>query len=209
MGIMVGRGTSPVTFDTQKFQKRLEMIAKEFGEKTDTRVKMDLTFYDALDRPVAEESGLSQNTLLEIIPKKEIQETETPETEALETETMLIPAVIPLKTSRKKQTFKPTATKAATEIRGDDISRTKQGIYTLQIAAYKEFKDAVSQMALLDEKGFSSYKVKGQKDGVTWYRVRAGSFGTWDEAEKFKEKLSAVKINSMIITKDKDEDINE
>ncbi|MCK5836987.1 MAG: hypothetical protein KAH09_06940 [Desulfobacula sp.] len=27
LGIMVGRGTSPVTFDTQKFQKRLEAIA--------------------------------------------------------------------------------------------------------------------------------------------------------------------------------------
>ena len=54
LGIMVGRGTSPVTFDTQKFQKRLETIASEFGEKKDTPEKVDLKFYDVLDQPAPE-----------------------------------------------------------------------------------------------------------------------------------------------------------
>lgn len=203
LGIMVGRGTSPVTFDTQKFQKRLEIIANEFGGEKDIRRKMDLTFYDVLDKPVPEESVLPKNKPLEIIPKKEISAKET----------IVVPDAIPLKTSLKKQTFKQTfkqtATRTKPDIGAEDALKTDQGKYTLQIAAYKEFKDAVSQMADLEKKGFSSYRVRGQKQGVTWYRIRTGSFASFDEAEKFKEKLSKAKVNSMIITKDKDEDINK
>ena len=208
LGIMVGRGSSPVTFDTQKFQKRLETIANEFGEKKGFRKKIDLKFYDVLDRPAPEEAVPPKKKPLEIIPKKE---------------TIIVADEIPFKTSRKKQTFKKETNKAKTETKGlkpaeiktKPISlkkikppeqltdkKTLKGKYTIQIAAYKEFKDAVTQMAILDKKGFSSYRVKGQKEGVTWYRVRTGSFETWDEAKKIKEKLKQAKINSMIIKKE-------
>jgi SPOR domain len=199
LGIMVGRGTSPVIFDTQKFQKRLEIIANEFGGEKEIRAKMDLTFYDDLDKPVPEEGAPSKYKPLEIIPKKEMPEKEK----------IVVPDAIPLKTSLKKQTFKLTATSTKQDIGSENALKTDQGKYTLQIAAYKEFKDAVSQMADLEKKGFSSYRVRGQKQGVTWYRIRTGSFANFDEAEKFKERLSKAKVNSMIITKDKDEDINK
>ena len=196
-----------MTFDTQKFQKRLEAIANEFGEKKGTRQKIDLKFYDVLDRPVPEEKVPPKNKPLEIIPKKE---------------TIIVTGKIPIKTSRKKQTFKKEAntakhqTKAIkpSEIKAKPLSSKKEkpseqltekknlkGKYTIQIAAYKEFKDAVTQMTILEKKGFSSYRIKGKKEGVTWYRVRTGSFTTYDEAKKIKEKLKKVKINSMIIKK--------
>lgn len=199
LGIMVGRGSSPVKFDTQKFQKRLEIIASEFGEKKGIQKKIDLKFYDVLDHPVPEESVPPQEKPLEIIPKKEIIVTKN---------------MIPLKTSRKKQTFKPKANKAETDIKISETLKTskaskiKQGEYTIQIAAYKNFRDAVSHMAMLEKKGFSSYRIKGQKEGVTWYRIRTGSFVTRDEAKKLKEKLDKARINSMIIKRDKNEDIN-
>ncbi|MBU1342425.1 MAG: SPOR domain-containing protein [Proteobacteria bacterium] len=221
MGIMVGRGTAPVKFDTHKFQKRLETIANEFGEKKGTTQKIDLKFYDVLDNPVPEEGVPPQKKPLEIIPRKEA----------------VIAAVAnELKTSKKKQTFikQGNTTKTDSEIK--DISKTKvqksediktqsvdlkkskasellsdpkglKGNYTLQIAAYKDFKDAVTHMAILEKKGFSSYRVKGEKDGVTWYRIRSGSFETYDAAKKFKEKLKSARINSMIIKRDKDDDI--
>ena len=213
LGIMVGRDTSPVKFDTQKFQKRLEIIANEFGEKKGTRKKIDLKFYDVLDRPVPEEGVPPKKKPLEIIPKKE---------------TITIADTISRKTSRKKQTFKQEANRVKTEtkdlkpveIKTKTVSLKKskpsekltdnkvlKGKYTIQIAAYKNFKDAITQMAVLEKKGFSSYRVKGQKDGVTWYRIRTGSFATYDEAKKIKEKLKKAKINSMIIKKDNDEDI--
>ena len=209
-------------FDTQKFQKRLETIANEFGKKKGAQKKIDLKFYDVLDHPVPEERVPPQKKPLEIIPKKE---------------TILIEEKILLKTSKKKQTFKQEAGKVETnvkirenskikdlesaEIRTKPVSSKKskpsehladnkalKGNYTIQIAAYKNFNDAVRQMVILKKKGFSSYRVKGQKDGVTWYRVRTGFFATRDEAKKIKEKLKKAKINSMIIKRDNNEDIN-
>ena len=193
-----------MTFDTQKFQKRLEIIAKEFGEKKGVQKKINLKFYDVLDHPVPEERVPPKNKPLEIIPKKE---------------TITIAGEIPVKTSRKKQTFKKKPNKAKIRIKELKPVKTKtrppeqlpdklidkkvsKGKYTIQIAAYKEFKDAVTQMTILEKKGFSSYRVRGQKEGVTWYRIRTGSFATYDEAKKIKEKLKKAKINSMIIKKE-------
>jgi len=214
LGIMVGRGSSPIEFDTQKFQKRLETIAREFGKK-ETREKIDLKFYDVLDRPVPEEAVTPKNKPMEIIPKKE---------------SVLIPDKILTKTSRKRLTFKQGANKIKTVDVKSVRTKKKSGIsvknktsvqtpvksvetkvlkgkYTIQIAAYKDFKDAVSQMSILEKKGFSSYRVKGKKDGQTWYRVRTGSFLTYAEALKFKERLKKAKINSMIIKREENENI--
>ncbi len=203
MGIMVGRGTSPVTFDTNKFQKRLEIIAREFGEKKEIKKKMDLTFYNALEKPAAEESESSkskplENKTLEIIPKKQIPEEET----------IAIPDIIPLKTSRKTLTFKQVTRNTLADEEADSLSKKEQGEYTIQVAAYNQFGDAVSQMATLKKKGFSSYWVKGQKQGKTWYRIRIGFFQTHDDAEKIKEKLNKANIKAMIIKRDNDEDNN-
>lgn len=197
LGIMVGRGSAPIEFDTQKFQKRLETIVSEFGEKKGVWKKIELKFYDVLERPVPEESMPSKKKSLEIIPRKEI---------------ILVPETIPLKESRKKQTFYPAENKAKPEslmktdpLPGDSVPKGK---YTIQIAAYKNFKDAVTQMAILEKKGVSSYWVKSQKEGVTWHRIRSGSFATHDAAKKFKEKLDKAKIKSIIIKRDNNENID-
>lgn len=212
LGIMVGRGSSPVKFDTQKFQKRLETIAGEFGKKKGVREKINLKFYDVLDRPVAEENMPSPKKTLEIVPKKETTATDK----------------IPLKTSRKKQTFKPQGNTVKTDRKTADNSKSKgtmsaevktkpirlkktgepgrstdnkapKGAYTIQMAAFKNVKDAVAQMAVFRKKGFHSYRVTGEKNGVAWHRIRTGSFTTYDAAKKFKEKLNKAKINSIII----------
>ena len=207
MGIIVGRGTSPVSFDTREFQKRLEIIANEFGGEKDTSKKMDLKFYDVLDRPVPEESVLSEIKALEIMPAEEMPVKEVPvkevpnQEEILKIGTLATPDMVPLKTSRKRLTFKKMTVKAKADIGESDSPKINQGQYTIQIAAYKEFKDAVSQMALLDEKGFSSYREKVKKNGIAWYRVRTGSFSSVDEAEKMKEKLNKTNINAQIVKK--------
>lgn len=217
LGVMVGRGTSPVEFDTLKFQKRLETIAREFGKKKEPQKKIDLKFYEVLDHPVPEEGPVPKKNSMEIIPKKE---------PAAATD------VIPEKKSRKKTTIKKQEnisspdseikkplpvnnpepvpvisksadlqkTKAQVPVMRPDISK---GAYTIQVSAHSAFKDAVTQMALLEEKGFSTYRVKGEKDGVTWYRVRTGSFASYDEAKAFQEKLDKAQIKSMIIKEGK------
>lgn len=224
LGIMVGRGTSPVTFDTQGFQKRLETIAREFNDQKGEPERIDLKFYDVLDHPVPEEGPATEAKPLEIIPKKEV---------------MAAPGGIPLKESRKRLTFNKQGNRGLTEDNRPDAVTPKEitpkeikpaesnaqwvaeksprapevpdakaaGEYTIQIAAYKAFKDAVTQMAILEKKGFASYRVKGQKDGVTWYRVRTGSFATYEAAKQFKEKLNKANIKALIIKEDRHEDI--
>ncbi len=213
LGIIVGRGNSPVNFDTQKFQKRLEVIAHDFGVQKKVPHKIDLKFYEVLDRPELEEDASHNKSKekgknVEILPKKEVV-----------TDSTL------MKTSKKKETFKkgeikvqkknrPEVKKSSEnedkkEIKPQKISPQKisQDNYTVQIAAYKDFKDAVTQMTILEKMGISSYRVKGYKNGVAWYRVRSGSFANLDEATEFKKKLDKIKINSMIIKKDDNEDI--
>lgn len=223
LGIMVGRENSPVKFDTQKFQKRLEVIAHDFGVQKKIPKKIDLKFYDVLDRPELEEVEAVNNK-----SKKGLQPDKSKSGEILPKKEVLIQESIPLKTSKKRETFKngkvkiwkaeeikqknPEIVKQVREKRDEKAGKPKtepkpapgiqKGKYTVQIAAYKKFTDAVSQMAVLQEKGFSSYRVKGLKDGVTWYRVRSGSFANFDEAKKFKRKLEKNKINSLIIKSD-------
>ncbi len=222
LGIMVGRGNSPITFDTQQFQKRLETIANEFGEKKDISEKMDLEFYKVLDGPVPEEpdhstdstgSVDSENISQEIMPKKELIVEELAEKEMHEKQTPTTADIVPSKKSRKKLTIRKTAQVKKVEKAEDNIQNITQVKYTIQIAAYKKFTDAISQRALLDEKGFTSYQVKGKKQGETWYRVRTGSFSSREEAQKSVEKLNKASINAQIleikvIKKDEDEDIN-
>ena len=195
LGIMVGRGNSPVNFDTQGFQKRLESIANEFGQKHEAEKEVDLEFFKVLDQPPAEEKPL---------PVVSVPKTARPE-ERIKPEHK--PSAPSVKTSTKKKTLQkkdlPAKTNTVAAAKTQKASKPrKKGIYTIQLAAYRNFKDAVSHMALLDKKGISSYKQKSTKDGVVWYRIRTGSFATVEAARKYKEQLAKKKINAMIIKKD-------
>ena len=70
LGIMVGRGNAPVTFDTRRFQKRLENIAQEFGQKKEPEKEVDLKFFKVLDQPVSVESIRAADSRKEITPVK-------------------------------------------------------------------------------------------------------------------------------------------
>lgn len=200
LGIMVGRGSSPVTFDTIRFQERLQTIAREFGNTNEPEEKMDLQFYDALNKPARQEVKGRKNNQDEIVPKKESSYTIARHQEVKELEKVSIP----LKTSRKAATLNRAAKSKFLKKDGESqvIEKVLSGKYTIQIAAYKSFADAVTHMAVLEKKGFSSYRTKGKKDGINWYRVRIGSFATHKDAKQFIGKLNQAKINGMIIKKE-------
>lgn len=208
LGVMVGRGTSPVTFDTESFQARLENIAREFGRQAPPDAPVDLEFYDALNNPVRHE-----------ISGRQPKERETP----LET--------VPVKTGMKKATFKPGVTagpspkktvagpaqktadvKAPAPLKSKAVpgktvppatgKKQNPARYTIQVAAYKDMKDAIAQMAMIEKKGVSAYRVTAEKDGIVWYRVRTGGFSDYSSAAAGLKKLKQAKIDGMIIKKD-------
>lgn len=237
LGILVGRGTSPVTFDTQEFQKRLEIIAHEFGKRETPETKIDLEFYDALTQPVRPEvlekpvetdkpveadkpvEMEKQNTPVVLIPPKEIESTPEPAP---------ILDLIPVKTSKKAATRNKGAgsqdlskaksgepadppaeqkiAKAEEAPKKPEVSAAGEmapsGRYTIQIAAYTSFMDTITHMVNLEDKGFPSYRIRGEKNGVTWYRIRVGSFETHEQAAQFVERLNKAKINGIIIKKE-------
>ncbi len=205
LGILVGRGNAPVKFDTQKFQKRLEVIAHDFGAKKEkVSDKLDLKFYDVLKKSEIEadadpDKNSREGETDEILPRKEALTDSTPDK----------------KTSKKRETFKKGKIKISEKNRPEIKKSTQKkekkptasrkaskGRYTVQIAAYKNFKDAVTQMSILEEKGISSYRVTWHKNGETWYRVRSGAFADFEKAAAFKRKLDKMKIDSMIIKND-------
>lgn len=193
LGIMVGRGTSPVTFDTEKFQKRLETIAGEFGKRKKIQKKIDLKFYDILDRPAPDKIPAmfpSQGGNIVSVQKKN--------------PVKINDSTASTDISEKKSKKNVTQKKA-----DGPVVKTKStmGKYTIQIAAYKDFKDTVTHMADLEKKGFNSYREIGKKNGVTWYRIKIGSFSNYNDAKVFKQKLDKAKIKSFIIKKDNHENI--
>jgi cell division protein FtsN len=212
LGIMVGRGTAPVSFETRSFQERLQAMVRKAQKNQvleDTDKKIALHYFEALNAPVKPDD--MQALAVKVVPDKQenkfleakkmqAETTDTRDPHAPETTT---PDPAPVKTSKKAATFKASATAR------DDVAEKKPapasgtgGEYTIQVAAFKSFKDAVTQTAVLDEKGFTAMRTSKKIDGVTWYRVRVGAFATRDAARRYLEKLNQAGINGMIIKKE-------
>ena len=271
LGIVVGRGTSPVNFDTREFSKKLEKMANIPEAKTEAGKKIDLKFYEDLDHPTTQERFTPKNQISADSPEKK-PETEPPKEPVKEPvkeakkepaketpkeapresveepakEVKKEPVKEPVKVIKKvlvkdpakivkKEPVKEIAREAAktpekppikepekeTGLDKDAVKTEKpvepvaetitipKGAYTIQIAAYKSFQEAVSKMAVLEEKGFSTYRIKGENDGATWYRVRMGPFETYDGAKEFKARLDKAGIDAMIMKRETDEDIQE
>lgn len=212
LGIMVGRGTAPVSFETRSFQERLQAMVQKTQKAEnpqDPEKKMALHYFEALNAPV--EPDDMQALAVKVVPDK--QENKFLEAKKMQAETTdtrgppapeaTTPDPVPVKTSKKAATFKASATAR------DDVAEKKTapasgtgGEYTIQVAAFKSFKDAVTQTAVLDEKGFTAMRTSKKIDGVTWYRVRVGAFATRDAARRYLEKLNQAGINGMIIKKE-------
>ena len=236
LGIMVGRGTAPVTFDTQGFQERLLEIARKMGNRENTKnreTKIALHYYEALSEPVESEElpMMPPEDTAGVLKQKpvdaQLMQPEPADVQgAPDADQALQTGPIPVKTSKKAATFnRAAAAKIAdgSETRQDTAGPGKtqtpektdpepaagagpgsgtDGAYTIQVAAFKSFKDAVTQSAVLDEKGFAATRTSKEIDGVTWYRVRIGGFATRDAARRQLEKLNQAGINGMIIKKE-------
>lgn len=193
LGIMVGRGNSPVSFDTKGFQQRLEKIAGQFGTPDEPEGQIELKFYDVLDRPVASSGSENLKDRSEIVPREE--------------------KIIEIKTSTKKRTFKAKLpAKASVQKKKDPSPYPGQKAhppsesgpwFTIQVAAYKNVNDAAAHVKTLHKKGIQAYHEKSQINKVTWHRVRAGAFTSMEAAKNYKDKLARLNIKAVIVNSDR------
>ncbi|MBW1892834.1 MAG: SPOR domain-containing protein [Deltaproteobacteria bacterium] len=155
LGVMVGRGTSPVRFDIDKLQKDFAELKAEVlkKEKTITKnrsdellKKEDFAFHRELIAP--DELPKSQAEKKAVVAKKKK------------------PVVKTVKKRADKKPSKPAQKKETVSVSGG---------YALQIASLKEVKHADALVKKLKNKGYSAYYIAVSLPGKgVWYRVRIG-----------------------------------
>ncbi len=72
LGVLVGRGTSPVNFDTAKFQKKLALIVKTTKLESKPDKKLDFDFHETLKKPVSIANLKSRKKLVKLPYKSEV-----------------------------------------------------------------------------------------------------------------------------------------
>ncbi|WP_022667942.1 SPOR domain-containing protein [Desulfospira joergensenii] len=272
LGIMVGRGNSPVTFDTRGFQERLASIAREYGKSSEAGEKLELEFYDALNESadsvesevlegkikprktsLIEKPVLTPSSLKDPVPDPEKSETPVKKNSSKKSfddqkaagkKENQVQDSLPLKVSKKAATLnraalarskagrtgesspaktdprkkaepaKKTAAITSGPTLGKETGQTPvkkkepvakkavRSYYTIQVASYRALKDALSQMAQLDKKGFSSRRTEKKIKETVWHRVRCGSFATHEDAAVFLAQLKKAGFDGLIIKKE-------
>ena len=192
LGVFVGRGTAPVTIDIEKLQKELVALKEAFIKKEQklfkidsdvVRNKTDFGFYEALKK-----SKKYNNKGADISDKQETKH--LPQNKTVEVKKRVISDKA--KVNKVKQ-------ENQTAILTQKTETDKK--YTIQVASFKDSKDADKIVAKLRKKGYPAYRISSNipEKGI-WHRVRIGSFkdkaGAGNTLDKLKkEKFKAFLVN--------------
>ncbi len=176
LGVFVGRGTAPVSFDINSLQEELAAL-KEAVLKKDQAWDKRLS---SLDKGA--ELGFHED--LTATSKEEI------------TRTVNAPKV-KKRAPLKNKAVKPEIPKKAG--RTDAVSEKK---LTIQVAAFRDAKMAQNLVAELKKKGFPAYKVRGKspQKGI-WYRVRVGAFKNKASASDMLRRLKKDKRQVLLVNR--------
>jgi len=218
-GVMVGRGTAPVHFDTRPLQKKLaELANREKRENPPEKTK--LAFYNELKKKVSTDFSLSQPPW----EKKDdggsdggVPAIEVPDLGASQ-------GLVPMKKSLKASTrvVESTETEMNQGLQDQDtfpgngntpvqlperfenkaVLISQEGAYTIQISSFRQLLDAIKRMETLKVKGFSPHRSIALVDGNVWHRVRVGTYPDSVSAEKALKILESRGVYGIIIQKE-------
>jgi len=183
MGVMVGRGTAPVSFDMDQLKRTLEALQKSAQqaprsgprpEATEMKSKTDLGFYDSL--PKNREEPEMPN-----LPKPP-PASGKPEP----------PAQKPAESAAPPKAEKPAAASAPAPAAPPPApaSAAPGKPLTVQIAAVKSEEEARRLLEKLRQRGYAAYvEPIAIPDKGTWYRVRMGEFPSKEFARSTVDRL--------------------
>lgn len=192
LGVLVGRGTAPVHFDIEKFQKELAALKKAAIKKEENRYKIssDATsdaktfgFYETLKEKKSDSNLYPANSKQKRKTSSKKKFTET---------------------KKKRIPDKVKATKSATESKtGSSINKTKKGKFlTIQVASLKDPKAADEMVAKLKKKGYAAYRTTAYISGKgIWFRVRIGNFKNRDEAKNILNRLKKANQKGVLMVR--------
>jgi cell division septation protein DedD len=184
LGVVVGRGLSPVRFDVEKVTKELRALKeqalrreKQGRDVATASPKNELGFYEALTDKKEEARSRS-------LPKAE----ERPSKPRAQHQTSRgAESTAPRKAFEKPR---PASTKEG----------PGAGAFTLQVASLKDSANAEKMVASLKSKGFSAYRVTTEVPGKgTYHRVRVGHFKNRSAARQAVAGLRHENLEPLVI----------
>jgi cell division septation protein DedD len=176
LGVFVGRGTAPVSFDINSLQEEFAALKEAVLKKDQAWEKR----VNSLDKGA--ELGFHKDYT--VTSKDEISRTKTP-------------PKVKKRTLSKNKPVKSEIQKKP--VRTDTVPEKK---LTIQVAAFKDAKMAQNLVVELKTKGFPAYKVMGKnpQKGI-WYRVRVGAFKNRAGASDMLRRLKKDKRQVLLVNR--------
>jgi cell division septation protein DedD len=210
LGILVGRGTTPVNLEGDPLEKELAELKNAVTTKQQAEIaaettaqkegKPDLGFYKALKEPE------SKKNFKVVGPGKQTQANQRAR-ETAQPKQVDAPPPVPAKPQKqpvavKKSVKKPSQpSKSAAPKQGpasDAASSAER--FTIQVAALKQASGADKLVDTLRKKGYPAYQIRsGGNSSEPWYRVRVGAFKDRDAAADMLNRLQQDQYKGLIV----------
>ena len=182
LGVLVGRGTAPISFDIKKLQKELAGIThtiqekeerdlKEYADRIDSKTELD--FYENLKE--SEKSAIKPG----VGTKPALSNPETQNKKSLS------------KATKRHMLYKIRQSEPETASKKESLETPTYG-WTIQVSSLKSTEAADKMVSDLKKLGHPAYKVITNSDNGIFYRVRVGPYKDRKQAD---QKLSVLKQN--------------
>lgn len=192
LGVMVGRGISPVRFDIEKLKKELIALKQESVRKVKRKAERSA-------QPVA---GKTEFDFYDVLTEKKKQARKKTLLEREKAAQKVGPKIEKRRASKSEKIRKQPEGQREKET-GRDVSQIRRQpvkAFTVQVAALKDARRAKEMVAYLRKKGYDAYRTKidkGKKE--IYHRVRIGHFNTLNSAARAAAKLRKEKFKPIII----------
>jgi len=199
LGVLVGRGTAPVHFDTQALQEELAALRDAMMKKEREAVekairgedeKAPLEFYEALKK-----DGL--DTAVQIPPPAVSTAEPSPRAETAESVQPPHKSRTVARAKKSKGPEKPTPGKAPSS---PPAAVEPKGKLTIQVASMKDGAAAERIVANLKKDGYSAYVSRIViPDKGLWFRVRVGRYTDREQATADMTRLTRNQKNPILV----------
>ncbi len=197
IGVLVGRGDSPVTFDINALEKQIAELKKSAlkpmeveasgADPTFHRITAEFEFFEELKRadknppvPVIESRS---KTMVRAGQLKD-----APRTESSSSFSTPVSSPPPTPVSTPESYTK---------------TETNNKNYSIQIASLRNLADADKQVEIYKNKGYPAYRISAQiRDTGTWHRVRIGPFKNQSEALRILVNVSQKNKGALLLEHD-------
>lgn len=206
LGVIVGRGTFPLTFDINELEKKIAGLKKSALQSEELRVqeaspvspdgKSELEFYEALK--MAEQTDpidfTEQKPKVAVKPDSTAKPENTMKPEpAVKTKSVAKPEKMQ---EEKKSEVKPISPVSETS----KTTEKPDKHYSIQVASLKDSKEADRLVEIFRKRGYPAYRASAEvRNTGIWHRVRIGPFTKQSEALRILGPVSRESKGALII----------